>query len=43
MANFDYRSFFLDDGLNLVVDETGFNAELATRFETDLLDARAVK
>ena len=36
-ANFDYRSFFLDDGLNLVVDKTGFNAELATQCETDLL------
>lgn len=41
-ANFDYRSFFLNDELNLVVDEPGFNAALATQFETDLLDARAV-
>lgn len=41
-ANFDYRSFFLNDELNLVVDEAGFNAELTTQFETDLLDAREV-
>ncbi|MGB4860567.1 MAG: phospholipase D-like domain-containing protein [Dokdonella sp.] len=41
-ANFDYRSFFLNDELNLVVDEAGFNAELAAQFEIDLLEAREV-
>lgn len=41
-ANFDYRSFFLNDELNLVVDGAEFNVELATQFEIDLLDAREV-
>ncbi len=41
-ANFDYRSFFLNDELNLVADDAGFNAELATQFEADLLDSKEV-
>lgn len=39
-ANFDDRRFLWNDELNLVVNETGFNAELATQFETELLEAR---
>ena len=39
-ANFDDRRFLWNGELNLVVDETGFNAELATQFETELFDVR---
>lgn len=42
-ANFDYRSFFLNDELNLVVEETEFNAALATQFDADLLEAEEVR
>lgn len=41
-ANFDYRSFFLNDELNLVVEEAEFNAKLAAQFEGDLLEAKEV-
>ena len=41
-ANFDYRSFFLNDELNLVVDDAGFNAQLVKHFEADLLDSKEV-
>jgi cardiolipin synthase len=35
-ANFDYRSFFLNDELNLIAEDSAFNAELAAQFEEDL-------
>ncbi|MBX3697095.1 MAG: hypothetical protein KF811_04755 [Dokdonella sp.] len=38
-ANFDYRSFFLNDELNLVVEEAGFNAQIASQFEQDLSES----
>lgn len=41
-ANFDYRSFFLNDELNLIAEDEPFNAKLATQFETDLKDSREI-
>lgn len=41
-ANFDYRSFFVNDELNLIAMEASFNAELAAQFELDLADSREV-
>ena len=38
-ANFDYRSFFLNDELNLLVDDAEFNLEMAQQFERDLLES----
>jgi cardiolipin synthase len=41
-ANFDYRSFFVNDELNLIVEDASFNAELAGQFEEDLTASREV-
>lgn len=41
-ANFDYRSFFVNDEINLIVEEASFNAELAMQFEEDLASSREV-
>ena len=41
-ANFDYRSFFVNDEINLFSEEASFNAELAAQFECDLTDSREV-
>ena len=41
-ANYDYRSFFLNDELNLVVEEEIFNAGLARQFEDDLTESTEV-
>lgn len=41
-ANFDYRSFFVNDELNLIAEDAAVNAELATQFERDLADSREV-
>lgn len=41
-ANFDYRSFFVNDELNLIAEDASFNAELAAQFEHDLVDSREV-
>ena len=41
-ANFDYRSFFVNDELNLFSDDALFNAELAAQFERDLSVSREV-
>ena len=41
-ANFDYRSFFLNDELNLIAEDAPFNAELAAQFETDLSASREI-
>ena len=41
-ANFDYRSFFVNDELNLIAEDASFNAELAAQFEHDLADSREV-
>jgi cardiolipin synthase A/B len=41
-ANFDYRSFFLNDELNLMVEERAFNARLAQQFEEDLTESAEV-
>ena len=41
-ANFDYRSFFMNDELNLLAEDRSFNAELAAQFELDLASAREV-
>jgi len=34
-ANFDYRSFFVNDEINLIADDAGFVAEIALQFERD--------
>ena len=41
-ANFDYRSFFVNDELNLIGEDAAFNEEIAVLFERDLEDAREV-
>lgn len=41
-ANFDYRSFFVNDELNLIAEDPSFNAELAAQFERDLAESREV-
>lgn len=41
-ANFDYRSFFVNDELNLIVEDESFNAELATQFEEDVASSREI-
>ena len=41
-ANFDYRSFFLNDELNLIAEDAPFNTELAAQFETDLAVSREI-
>lgn len=41
-ANFDYRSFFVNDEINLIAENPTFNAELAAQFERDLADSREV-
>lgn len=41
-ANYDYRSFFLNDELNLMVEEKIFNAGLARQFEDDLTESTEV-
>jgi cardiolipin synthase len=38
-ANFDYRSFFVNDEVNLVTDDAAFVGELAAQFERDLADS----
>ena len=38
-ANFDYRSFFINDELNLITDDADFNRALASQFERDLADS----
>lgn len=38
-ANFDYRSFFVNDELNLIAEDASFNADLATQFARDLGDS----
>jgi cardiolipin synthase len=35
-ANFDYRSFFVNDEINLIAEDPAFNSELALQFERDL-------
>jgi cardiolipin synthase len=41
-ANFDYRSFFVNDELNLIAEDAPFNNELAALFEHDLANAHEV-
>jgi len=41
-ANFDYRRFFLNDELNLLVEQAEFNELMAAQFERDLCHAREV-
>ena len=41
-ANFDYRSFFVNDELNLIAEDAAFNAELAAQFKRDLAASREV-
>ena len=41
-ANLDYRSFFLNDELNLIDESGALNAALADVFEQDLRDATEV-
>ena len=41
-ANFDYRSFFVNDELNLIAEDMSFNAELAAQFERDLTKCHEV-
>jgi len=41
-ANFDYRSFFVNDELNLFAVDASFNAALAAHFEQDLAESREV-
>ena len=41
-ANFDYRSFFVNDELNLIAEDAAFNANLAAQFELDLANSREV-
>jgi cardiolipin synthase len=38
-ANFDYRSFFVNDEINLVSDDPAFVGELAAQFQCDLADS----
>jgi cardiolipin synthase len=38
-ANFDYRSFFVNDEINLVTDDAAFVNALALQFERDLTDS----
>lgn len=41
-ANFDYRSFFVNDELNLIAEDASFNASLAAQFEHDLAESHEV-
>ena len=41
-ANFDYRSFSLNDELNLLAEDCAFNAELAVQFELDVASSHEV-
>lgn len=41
-ANFDYRSFFVNDELNIIAEDAPFNAQLAAQFEQDLAASREV-
>jgi cardiolipin synthase len=41
-ANFDYRSFFANDELNLIAEDAELNAQLAAQFEHDLASSREV-
>lgn len=41
-ANFDYRSFFVNDELNLIAEDVAFNAELARHFERDRAQSREI-
>jgi cardiolipin synthase len=38
-ANFDYRSFFVNDELNLISDDPGFVLDLVLQFERDQADS----
>ena len=41
-ANFDYRSFFLNDEINLLGQSPALNDKLAAQFEADLTNSREV-
>ena len=41
-ANFDYRSFFANDEVNLIAEDAELNMKLAAQFEHDLASSREV-
>lgn len=41
-ANFDYRSLFINDEINLVAEDAGLNAELSAQFELDLANSSEI-